>query len=135
MKFREEIYSENGKIIKKFYIDDKEVTHDVYLKLTDELYENIKVKQDEHPDEVCACEECQYLNQLVNEIKQSSDSEAVEILRNEIEFRTQEAYLQAQHVLANELGNSLIKYAVRLEDDLEDLYESNNWIEVDEDDK
>jgi len=48
MKFREETFKENGQIIKKFYIDDKEVTQDVYFNLTDELYENTKFKQDDH---------------------------------------------------------------------------------------
>ena len=103
MKFREEIYKESGEIIKKFYIDDKEVTQDVYFNLTDELYENTKLKQDEHNEEICNCEECQYLLELINEIRQSSDSEALAILKDEIEFRVQEAYIEGQHVLANEL--------------------------------
>ena len=127
MRFREEIYKENGEIIKKFYIDDKEVTQDVYYNLTDELYENTKLKQEEHNDEICDCEECQYFLELINEIRQSSDSEALAILKDEIEFRVQEAYIEGQHVLANELGNSLLKHAVRLESKLEDLYENGKF--------
>jgi len=127
MRFREEIYKENGEIIKKFYIDDKEVTQDVYYNLTDELYENTKLKQEEHNDEICDCEECQYFLELINEIRQSSDSEALAILKDEIEFRVQEAYIEGQHVLANELGNSLLKHAVRLESELEDLYENGKF--------
>lgn len=133
MKFREEIYKENGEIIKKYYIDDKEVTQDVYFNLTDELYENTKLKQDEHNEEICNCEECQYLLELINEIRQSSDSEALAILKDEIEFRVQEAYIEGQHVLANELGNSLLKHAVKLEDELENLYENGSLDEYNED--
>ena len=127
MKFREEIYKENGEIIKKYYIDDKEVTQDVYFNLTDELYENTKLKQDDHNEEICDCEECQYLLELINEIRQSSDSEALAILKDEIDFRVQEAYMQGQYVLANELGNFLLKHAVRLESELEDLYENGKF--------
>jgi len=116
MKFREEIFKENGQIVKKYYINDKEVTQDVYYNLTDELYENIKLKQEEYTDELCNCEECQYFLELINKIRQSSDSEALAILKDEIEFRVQEVYIEGQHVLANELGNYLLKYAVKLED-------------------
>lgn len=133
MKFREEIFKENGQIVKKYYINDKEVTQDVYYNLTDELYENIKLKQEEHTDELCNCEECQYLLELINEIRQSSDSEALAILKDEIEFRIQEAYIEGQHVLANELGNSLLKYAVKLEDKLNNLYENGSLNEYNED--
>ncbi len=133
MKFREETYKENGRIIKKYFIDDKEVTQDVFFKLTDELYENTKLKQEEHNDEICDCEECQYLLELINEIRQSSDSEALAILKDEIEFRVQEAYIEGQHVLANELGNSLLKYAVKLEDELDNLYENGSLDEYNED--
>lgn len=133
MKFREEIYKENGEIIKKYYIDDKEVTQDVYFNLTDELYENTKLKQDDHNEEICNCEECQCLLELINEIRQSSDSEALAILKDEIEFRVQEAYIEGQHVLANELGNSLLKHAVKLEDELENLYENGSLDEYNED--
>lgn len=133
MRFREEIYKENGEIIKKYYIDDKEVTQDVYFNLTDELYENTKLKQDDHNDEICSCEECQYLLELINEIRQSSDSEALAILKSEIDFRVQEAYIEGQHVLVNELGNSLLKNAVRLESELENLYENGSFDEYNED--
>lgn len=133
MKFREEIFKENGQIVKKYYINDKEVTQDVYYNLTDELYENIKLKQEEHTDELCNCEECQYLLELINEIRQSSDSETLAILKDEIEFRIQEAYIEGQHVLANELGNSLLKYAVKLEDKLNNLYENGSLNEYNED--
>jgi len=133
MKFREETFKENGQIIKKFYIDDKEVTQDVYFNLTDELYENTKLKQDDHNEEICNCEECQYLLELINEIRQSSDSEALAILKDEIDFRVQEAYMQGQYVLANELGNSLLKHAVKLEDELENLYENGSLDEYNED--
>jgi len=133
MRFREEIYKENGEIIKKFYIDDKEVTQDVYYNLTDELYENTKLKQEEHNDEICDCEECQYFLELINEIRNSSDKEALEILKSEIDFRVQEAYIEGQHVLANELGNSLLKHAVKLEDELNNLYENGGLDEYNED--
>ncbi len=133
MRFREEIYKENGEIIKKFYIDDKEVTQDVYYDLTDELYENTKLKQDDHNEEICNCEDCQYLLELINGIRQSSDSEALAILKDEIEFRVQEAYIEGQHVLANELGNSLLKHAVKLEDGLDSLYENGSSHEYNED--
>lgn len=133
MRFREEIYKENGEIIKKFYIDDKEVTQDVYYNLTDELYENTKLKQEEHNDEICDCEECQYFLELINEIRNSSDKEALEILKSEIDFRVQEAYMQGQYVLANELGNSLLKHAVKLEDELNNLYENGSLNEYNED--
>lgn len=133
MRFREEIYKENGEIIKKFYIDDKEVTQDVYYNLTDELYENTKLKQEEHNDEICDCEECQYFLELINEIRNSSDKEALEILKSEIDFRVQEAYIEGQHVLANELGNSLLKHAVKLEDELNNLYENGSLDEYNED--
>jgi len=133
MKFREEIYKENGEIIKKYYIDDKEVTQDVYFNLTDELYENTKLKQDDHNEEICNCEECQYLLELINEIRQSSDSEALAILKDEIDFRVQEAYMQGQYVLSNELGNSLLKHAVKLEDELDNLYENGSFDKYNED--
>jgi len=133
MKFREETFKENGQIIKKFYIDDKEVTQDVYFNLTDELYENTKLKQDDHNEEICNCEECQYLLELINEIRQSSDSEALAILKDEIDFRVQEAYMQGQYVLANELGNSLLKHAVKLEDELDNLYENGSFDKYNED--
>ncbi len=133
MKFREEIFKENGQIIKKFYIDDKEVTQDVYYNLTDELYENTKLKQEEHNDEICDCEECQYFLELINEIRNSSDKEALEILKSKIDFRVQEAYIEGQHVLANELGNSLLKHAVKLEDELNNLYENGSLDEYNED--
>ena len=126
MKFREEIFKENGQIVKKYYINDKEVTQDVYYNLTDELYENIKLKQEEYTDELCNCEECQYFLELINKIRQSSDSEALAILKDEIEFRVQEICIEGQHVLANELGNSLLKYAVKLEDKLNNLYENGS---------
>lgn len=133
MRFREEIYKENGEIIKKFYIDDKEVTQDVYYNLTDELYENTKLKQEEHNDEICDCEECQYFLELINEIRNSSDKEALEILKSEIDFRVQEAYIEGQYVLANELGNSLLKHAVKLEDELKNLYENGSLDKYNED--
>jgi len=133
MKFREEIFKENGQIVKKYYINDKEVTQDVYYNLTDELYENIKLKQEEYTDELCNCEECQYFLELINKIRQSSDSEALAILKDEIEFRVQEAYIEGQHVLANELGNSLLKHAVKLEDELENLYENGSLDKYNED--
>lgn len=133
MRFREETFKENGQIIKKYYIDDKEVSQDVYYSLTDELYENTKLKQEEHVDEICNCEECQYLLELINEIRQSSDSEALAILKSEIDFRVQEAYIEGQYVLANELGNSLLKHAVRLENDFENLYENGSLLEHNED--
>jgi len=133
MKFREEIFKENGQIVKKYYINDKEVTQDVYYNLTDELYENIKLKQEEYTDELCNCEECQYFLELINKIRQSSDSEALAILKDEIEFRVQEAYIEGQHVLANELGNSLLKHAVKLEDELENLYENGSLDKYSED--
>lgn len=132
MKFREETYKENGRIIKKYFIDDKEVTQDVFFKLTDELYENTKFKQNEHPDEICNCDDCQYLLDLVREIKIASDSEALDILKNEIDFRVQEAYLEGQHVLANNLGNSLLKHAVKLEDEIDNLYENGGLDEYNE---
>jgi len=133
MKFREEIFKENGQIVKKYYINDKEVTQDVYYNLTDELYENIKLKQEEYTDELCNCEECQYFLELINKIRQSSDSEALAILKDEIEFRVQEVYIEGQHVLANELGNYLLKYAVKLEDKLNNLYENGSSHEYNED--
>lgn len=133
MKFREEIFKENGQIVKKYYINDKEVTQDVYYNLTDELYENIKLTQEEYTDELCNCEECQYFLELINKIRQSSDSEALAILKDEIEFRVQEVYIEGQHVLANELGNSLLKYAVKLEDKLNNLYENGSLHEYNED--
>ena len=133
MKFREETYKENGRIIKKYFIDDKEVTQDVFFKLTDELYENTKFKQDEHTDEICNCDDCQYLLDLVREIKIASDSEALDILKNEIDFRVQEAYIEGQHVLANKLGNSLLKHAVKLEDEIDNLYENGSSHEYNED--
>ena len=34
--------------------------------------------------------------------------------------------MEGQHVLANELGNSLLKHAVKLEDELENLYENGS---------
>lgn len=132
MRFREETYKENGQIIKKYYIDDKEVSQDVYFNLTDELYENIKFKQEEHTEEICNCEECQYFLELINEIRQSSDRQALSILKNEIDLRVQEAYMEGQHMLANELGNSLLKHAVKLEDELENLYENSILDEYDE---
>ena len=133
MKFREEIFKENGQIVKKYYINDKEVTQDIYYNLTDELYENIKLKQEEYTDELCNCEECQYFLELINKIRQSSDSEALAILKDEIEFRVQEVYIEGQHVLANELGNYLLKYAVKLEDKLDNLYENGSLNEYNED--
>lgn len=133
MRFREETFKENGQIIKKYYIDDKEVSQDVYYSLTDELYENTKLKQEEHTEEICDCEECQYYIDLIHAIKESDYSEALEILRQEIEFRVQEAYMEGQHVLANELGNSLLKHAVKLEDELENLYENGSFDEYNED--
>lgn len=134
MKFREETFKENGQIIKKFYIDDKEVTQDVYFNLTDELYENTKFKQDDHNEEICDCEECQYLLELINEIRQSPDSEALAILKDEIDFRVQEAYLEGQRVLANELGNYFLKYTVQLENKIDSLYENGTLDDCEEGD-
>jgi len=134
MKFREETYKENGRIIKKYFIDDKEVTQDVFFKLTDELYENTKFKQDEHPNAICTCDDCQYLLDLVREIKIASDSEALDILKNEIDFRVQEAYLEGQRVLANELGNYFLKYTVQLENEIDSLYENGTLDDCEEGD-
>jgi len=134
MKFREETFKENGQIIKKFYIDDKEVTQDVYFNLTDELYESTKFKQDDHNEEICNCEECQYFLELINEIRQSPDSEALAILKDEIDFRVQEAYLEGQRVLANELGNYFLKYTVQLENKIDSLYENGTLDDCEEGD-
>lgn len=134
MVFREETYKENGQIIKKYYIDDKEVSQNAYYNLFEELYENTKLKGEEHLDEICNCEDCQYLLDLIRQIKQLSDKDAYEILRDEIDFRVQEAYMEGQRVLTSELCNSLLKYSVRLEDELENLYQNGNIDEYEDND-
>ncbi len=55
-------------------------------------------------------------------------------MKDEIDFRVQEAYLEGQRVLANELGNYFLKYTVQLENKIDSLYENGTLDDCEEGD-
>ena len=137
IKFKEII---NGNEI-SYQINDKYVTSEVYnAMLNDEdLFvlpplpkmngspENsckvidINKNRDNNDSEFCQCDQCQELLQIIDDIREMDDNEALEGLQNYIESIKIKAHLETASQIYNEIGNNMIKVSGKLEDQLDEF--------------
>jgi len=133
LKFKE-IIKPNGEV--EYFINGQHVNEDTYNKLLndDSLYnlpplpkvnENYNEYIDEHYDEDIN-ENYEELLNIVQDIKQMNEKEAINGLKNYLEIIKTEVYLQTLITTYNEIGNNSIKFAARLENELEDLLNEIN---------
>lgn len=68
----------------------------------------------------CMCEECQELFTIISDIKELDTGEAVEALREYLEFIRTEASLETTIHIYSEIGSNATRTAAKLEVQLED---------------
>jgi len=145
IKFKEII---NGNEI-SYQINDKYVTSEVYnAMLNDEdLFvlpplpkmngspENsckvidINKNRDNNDSEFCQCDQCQELLQIIDDIREMDDNEALEGLQNYIESIKIKAHLETASQIYNEIGNNMIKVSGKLEDQLDEFLKQFEVVE------
>jgi len=143
IKFKEIINGEE----KTYQINDKYVTEEVYNSMSNDesLYvlpplpkmngspENnckvVNINKNNPNVEECACEECQELLQVIYDIREIDDNEALEGLRSYVEAIRIKTNLEALVNVYNELGNGMIKTSARLEDQLEEFFSQFDVVE------
>ena len=81
-------------------------------------------------EDKCMCEECIELFSVISDIKELDTSEAVEALREYLEFVRTEASLEATIHIYNEIGISATKTTAKLEIQLEN-YRDQHMVEID----
>jgi len=123
MKFKEEITKDdNGNLIRQYFINDKEVDEKTFMTLWEDFCCNVGSAKTAFSKTRSNVVEDEYCVELLKEIRNLGDDEALELLQEEIEAIINESFLYGQQVLLNNLGNVLLKQATRLEDYLEQFH-------------
>jgi len=139
IKFKEIINETTNET--SYQINDKFVTKEVYdsMEQDDSLYilpplpkmngspENsckvidINKNRDNNEVEFCQCDQCQELLQIIDDIREMDDNEALEGLQNYIESIKIKSHLETASQIYNEIGNNMIKVSGKLEDQLDEF--------------
>lgn len=148
IKFKEII---NGEEI-QYLINDKYVTKETYFSLLNDesLYvlpplpkmngspensynvdKTSNVNNKNNDEGICACEECQELLEIIYDIREMNDNEALEGLRNYIDAIRTKTNLESLIQAYSEFGNSMIKVSAQLEVELEDFLSQFDVIDED----
>ncbi len=131
LKFREVV---NGDRI-EYFINNKQVEKNVYDKLMfdDSLYTFPPLpKVDKSPEDSCninhddegdgfICEDCQELLDIISDLREMDDGEAIDALREYLNIVRAETQLETLIEVYSELGSSTSKLATRLEIELENF--------------
>lgn len=114
---------------KQFFINDKLVEEDVYNKLLNDntLYTFPPLpKVDKSPEnsnhndeETFICEDCAELLDIITDLREMDDGEAIDALREYIEAIKTEAHFRSLIEAYGELGSSFNKVSARMEFELE----------------
>ena len=123
----------------QYFINEKIVDEDTYHKLLNDesLYTVPKLPKTSNGENSCdtnesqcMCEECQELFTIISDIKELDTGEAVEALREYLEFIRTEASLETTIHIYSESGSNATKTAAKLEVQLEN-YRNQNTVEID----
>jgi transcription elongation factor Elf1 len=113
----------DGKLIQRFYINNKEVSEHAYLQLSDDiLYKSDITNIQPEQTEECNCPDCQALRETIRNIRQMDDKEALEYLRSFMDTNLRIAELNTQIDSYNEFGKQFFKSASILENQLEQQF-------------
>lgn len=130
-----------------YQINDKYVTKEVYDKVSSDeslfvlpplpkmngspknTCKVVDINKNNSNVEECACEECQELLQVIYDIREMDDNEALEGLRSYVEAIRIKTNLEALVNVYDELGNGMIKTSARLEDQLEEFLSQFDIVE------
>jgi len=79
--------------------------------------------------EFCQCDQCQELLQIIDDIREMDDNEALEGLQNYVESIKIKSHLETASQIYNEIGNNMIKVSGKLEDQLDDFLSQFDVVE------
>jgi len=82
---------------------------------------DINKNRDNNNSEFCQCDQCQELLQIIDDIREMDDFEALEGLQNYIESIKIKVHLETASQIYNEIGNNMIKVSGKLEDQLDEF--------------
>jgi len=111
------IYSINGNL----------VNENTYNRLLEDdnssstLSQSIESNDDFDIEDECLCDNCQNIRDLIDDIKEMDDNEAFYLLSGYISCSEEEAYMRGVIDAHDQIGNTLIKIAGKMEDDLDDI--------------
>ncbi len=115
----------------QFLINGKEVDEKTYTKLIsdDSLYtfsplpkvDKSPEDSGNHNDEEFICEDCAELLNIITDLREMDDGDAIEGLRNYLDVIRTETQLETLIEVYSELGSSTSKLATRLEIELENF--------------
>jgi len=78
-------------------------------------------KNRDNVDELCQCDQCQELLQIIDDIREMDDIEALDGLQNYVESIKIKSHLETASQIYNEIGNNMIKVSGKLEDQLDEF--------------
>ena len=122
LNFNEETtFDGKGNSKKKFYINNKEQSEDVFNSLFEDSIQNKNTNYnniDSNSEEVNP-----YLSNLVNKLKKVNIEEAVQILAEELEIQYTTGLLTGRYEILETLGMTLLKQSAFCEEELKNMYE------------
>ena len=128
LKFKEII---NGNE-KQFFINDKQVDENTYEKILNDnslffpplpKVDKSPENSNNHNDEEFICEDCQELLNIITDLREMDDGEAIDALRGYIEIIKTETHFQSLIEAYGELGSSFNKVSAKLEVELDNFLE------------
>lgn len=150
----------DGKLIKKFLINGKQVKEDTYYKLINsEMYDKIplqerltqgdnmgKKKDNKNnneninnnyinynsPDYNCQCDECKAIREMVKNIKEMSDEDAFDYLNAVLDKNAEISGYQSQQALLEQFGQSMYKISAQIDNKLDEI--DNGYDDCDNED-
>ena len=124
-------YQINNKFVTKEVYDSMEQDESLFVlpplpKMNGSPENNCKVidinkNRDNNESEFCQCDQCQELLQIIDDIREMDDNEALEGLQNYVESIKIKSHLETASQIYNEIGNNMIKVSGKLEDQLDDF--------------
>jgi len=122
LNFNEETtFDGKGNSKKKFYINNKEQSEDVFNSLFEDSIQNKNTNYnniDSNREEINP-----YLFNLADKLKKSNIEEAVQILVEELEIQYTTGLLTGRYEILETLGMTLLKQSAFCEEELKNMYE------------
>jgi hypothetical protein len=122
LNFNEETtFDGKGNSKKKFYINNKEQSEDVFNSLFEDSIQNKNTNYnniDSNSEEINP-----YLFNLADKLKKSNIEEAVQILAEELEIQYTTGLLTGRYEILETLGMTLLKQSAFCEEELKNMYE------------
>ena len=122
LNFNEETtFDGKGNSKKKFYINNKEQSEDVFNSLFEDSIQNKNTNYnniDSNSEEINP-----YLFNLADKLKKSNIEEAVQILVEELEIQYTTGLLTGRYEILETLGMTLLKQSAFCEEELKNMYE------------